>query len=80
MSHVDVKKLKPSSFEQEYYDQYDYYNLSDKYAGDSSGRQVRAEPPLPLPHRALLHRGLGPERQDQEGGERQHQPAQPVRT
>lgn len=35
MSHVDVKNLKPSSFEEEYYDQYDYYNLSDKYAGES---------------------------------------------
>lgn len=40
MSHVDVKNLKPSSFEEEYYDQYDYYNLTDKYAGESgaSGR------------------------------------------
>lgn len=35
MSHVDVKNLKPSSFEEEYYDQYDYYNLTDKYAGES---------------------------------------------
>lgn len=34
MSHVDVKNLKPSSFEEEYYDQYDYYNLTDKYAGE----------------------------------------------
>ncbi|CAF95623.1 unnamed protein product [Tetraodon nigroviridis] len=36
MSHVDVKNLKPSSFEEEYYDQYDYYNLSDKYAEASA--------------------------------------------
>lgn len=34
MSHVDVKNLKPSSFEEEYYDQYEYYNLTDKYAGE----------------------------------------------
>lgn len=35
MSHVDVKKLKPEPFEDEYYDQYEYYNLSDKYAGEA---------------------------------------------
>lgn len=40
MSHVDVKNLKPSSFEEEHYDQYDYYNLTDKYAGES-GASVR---------------------------------------
>lgn len=34
MSHVDVKNLKPSSFEEEYYDQYEYYNLTDKYTGE----------------------------------------------
>ncbi|KAM8845322.1 nuclear protein 1b isoform 1-T1 [Spinachia spinachia] len=36
MSHVDVKNLKPSSFEEENYDQYEYYNLSDKYAEGST--------------------------------------------
>ncbi|TKS91217.1 Nuclear protein 1 [Collichthys lucidus] len=36
MSHVDVKNMKPSSFEDEYYDQYEYYNLTDKYAEGSS--------------------------------------------
>lgn len=35
MSHVDVKNLKPSSFEEEYYDEYDYYNLTDKYTGEA---------------------------------------------
>lgn len=34
MSHVDVKNMKPTSFEDEYYDQYEYYNLTDKYAGE----------------------------------------------
>lgn len=34
MSHVDVKNLKPSSFEEKYYDEYEYYNLTDKYAGE----------------------------------------------
>lgn len=33
MSHVDVKNMKPTSFEDEYYDEYEYYNLTDKYAG-----------------------------------------------
>ncbi|XP_029996745.1 nuclear protein 1-like [Sphaeramia orbicularis] len=36
MSHVDVKNLKPTSFEEEYYDQYEYYNLTDKYTEGSS--------------------------------------------
>ncbi|KAM6905630.1 nuclear protein 1b [Xenentodon cancila] len=36
MSHVDVKNLKPSSFEEEYYDEYDYYSLTDKYAEGSA--------------------------------------------
>ncbi|XP_061606094.1 nuclear protein 1b [Phyllopteryx taeniolatus] len=36
MSHVDVNKLKPSNFEEQYYDQYDFYNLSDKYAEGAS--------------------------------------------
>ena len=35
MSHVDVKNLKPSSFEEEHYDEYDYYSLTDKYARKS---------------------------------------------
>lgn len=34
MSHVDVKNLKPTQFEDEYYDEYEYYNLSDKYTGE----------------------------------------------
>ncbi|XP_061702365.1 nuclear protein 1b [Syngnathoides biaculeatus] len=36
MSHVDVNNLKPSNFEEQYYDQYEYYNLSDKYAVGAS--------------------------------------------
>ncbi|XP_076853627.1 nuclear protein 1b [Brachyhypopomus gauderio] len=31
MSHVDVKNLKPTTFENCYYDQYEYYNLTDRY-------------------------------------------------
>lgn len=33
MSHVDVKNLKPTTFENRYFDEYDYYNLTDKYTG-----------------------------------------------
>lgn len=40
MSHVDVKNLKPTSFEDEYYDQYEYYNLTDKYAGETTSRSA----------------------------------------
>lgn len=36
MSHVDVKNMKPTSFEDEYYDEYEYYNLTDKYAGEKT--------------------------------------------
>ncbi|XP_068606367.1 nuclear protein 1b [Brachionichthys hirsutus] len=42
MSHVDVKNLKPTSFEEEYYDQYEYYNLTDKYT-EGSARKGRTK-------------------------------------
>ncbi|XP_071322225.1 nuclear protein 1b [Trachinotus anak] len=42
MSHVDVKNMKPTSFEDEYYDEYEYYNLTDKYA-EGSARKGRSK-------------------------------------
>lgn len=36
MSHVDVKNLKLSKFEEEHYDECDRYSLTDKYAGELS--------------------------------------------
>ncbi|XP_075998857.1 nuclear protein 1b [Genypterus blacodes] len=36
MSHVDVKNIEPTSFEGEYYDEYEYYNLTDKYTEGAS--------------------------------------------
>ncbi|XP_037648232.1 nuclear protein 1b [Sebastes umbrosus] len=42
MSHVDVNNLKPSSFEDEYYDKYEYYNLTDKYT-EGSARKGRTK-------------------------------------
>lgn len=31
MSFVDVKNLEPTTFEDQHYDEYEYYNLTDKY-------------------------------------------------
>ncbi|XP_029365425.1 nuclear protein 1b [Echeneis naucrates] len=42
MSHVDVKNLKPTTFEDQYYDEYEYYNLSDKYT-DGPARKGRTK-------------------------------------
>ncbi|XP_029914139.1 nuclear protein 1b [Myripristis murdjan] len=36
MSFVDVKNLEPTSFENQYYDEYEYYNLSDKYTSGAA--------------------------------------------
>lgn len=32
-SHVDVKNIEPTTFEDRYYDEYEYYNLTDRYTG-----------------------------------------------
>ncbi|KAF7643342.1 hypothetical protein LDENG_00241370 [Lucifuga dentata] len=39
MSNVDVNKIQPTNFEDRYYDEYEYYNLTDKYTGGSSQSQ-----------------------------------------
>ncbi|XP_060757787.1 nuclear protein 1b [Neoarius graeffei] len=36
MSHVEVKNLKPTTFEDRYYDEYDYYSLTDRYTEGAS--------------------------------------------
>ncbi|XP_028843270.1 nuclear protein 1b [Denticeps clupeoides] len=36
MSFVDVKNLEPTTFEDRYYDEYEYYNLTDRYTGGTS--------------------------------------------
>ena len=33
MSFVEVKNLEPTTFEECYYDEYEYYNLTDRYSG-----------------------------------------------
>ncbi|KAI7802974.1 nuclear protein 1b [Triplophysa rosa] len=35
-SHVDVKNIEPTSFEDQYYDEYEYYNLTDRYTEGAS--------------------------------------------
>ncbi|KAJ8253544.1 hypothetical protein COCON_G00201560 [Conger conger] len=43
MSFVEVKNLEPTTFEEHYYDEYEYYNLTDRYSGGASrkGRSKR---------------------------------------
>ncbi|KAG9342883.1 hypothetical protein JZ751_015099 [Albula glossodonta] len=44
MSFVDVKNMEPTTFEDRYYDEYEYYNLTDRYCGGSS-RKGRTKQP-----------------------------------
>ena len=30
-NHVDVKNIEPTTFEDRYYDEYEYYNLTDRH-------------------------------------------------
>ncbi|XP_036408455.1 nuclear protein 1b [Megalops cyprinoides] len=43
MSFVEVKNMEPTTFEHRYYDEYEYYNLTDRYCGGASrkGRTKR---------------------------------------
>lgn len=33
-NHVEVKNIEPTTFEDRYYDEYEYYNLTDRYTGN----------------------------------------------
>lgn len=35
-NHVEVKNIEPTTFENRYYDEYEYYNLTDRYTGTFS--------------------------------------------
>uniref|UniRef100_A0A8C7UW55 Nuclear protein 1b n=2 Tax=Oncorhynchus mykiss TaxID=8022 RepID=A0A8C7UW55_ONCMY len=35
-SFVDVKNVEPTHFEEQHYDEYEYYNLSEKYTSGAS--------------------------------------------
>lgn len=87
MSHIDVKNMKPTSFEDEYYDQYEFYNLTDKYAGEVTSLLKTLKRTWDelvgqdfTSRVGSVNRGLGPERQDEEGGQWEHQQTEPVRT
>ncbi|KAL4617800.1 nuclear protein 1-like [Arapaima gigas] len=43
MSFVEVKNIEATRFEERYYDEYEYYNLTDKFSGAASrkGRTKR---------------------------------------
>ena len=36
VSFVQAEKLRPTAFEVEYFDQYDFYSLTDRYSAGSS--------------------------------------------
>uniref|UniRef100_A0A3Q0T3B0 Nuclear protein 1b n=1 Tax=Amphilophus citrinellus TaxID=61819 RepID=A0A3Q0T3B0_AMPCI len=42
---TNIRKLreKPTKFEDEYYDEYEYYNLTDKYAGSARKGRTKKE-------------------------------------
>ncbi|XP_055050329.1 nuclear protein 1b [Paramisgurnus dabryanus] len=35
-NHVDVKNIEPTTFEDRYFDEYEYYNLTDRYTEGAS--------------------------------------------
>lgn len=37
-SFVQAEKLRPTAFEVEYFDQYDFYSLTDRYSSKWAGR------------------------------------------
>ncbi|KAG9466463.1 nuclear protein 1 [Eleutherodactylus coqui] len=42
-SHVQVEKLQPTDFEVQYFDNYDFYNLSDRYTQPTAARKGRTK-------------------------------------
>ncbi|XP_073403504.1 nuclear protein 1-like [Dendrobates tinctorius] len=42
-SYVQADKLQPTEFEVRYFDDYDYYNLTDRYALTSTARKGRTK-------------------------------------
>lgn len=41
ISFVQAEKLRPTAFEVEYFDQYDFYSLTDRYSGRCAGKAAR---------------------------------------
>ncbi|XP_073481261.1 nuclear protein 1 [Aquarana catesbeiana] len=42
-SYVEAEKLQPTDFEVRYFDNYDYYNLTDRYALPTAARKGRTK-------------------------------------
>uniref|UniRef100_A0A8C5PU52 Nuclear protein 1, transcriptional regulator n=1 Tax=Leptobrachium leishanense TaxID=445787 RepID=A0A8C5PU52_9ANUR len=42
-SYTDVMKLQPTNFEDRYFDEYEYYNLTDRYALPAAARKGRTK-------------------------------------
>ncbi|KAE8577695.1 hypothetical protein XENTR_v10023021 [Xenopus tropicalis] len=42
-SYVEAQKLQPTDFEVQYFDQYEYYNLTDRYALPAAARKGRTK-------------------------------------
>ncbi|KAM4631692.1 nuclear protein 1 [Discoglossus pictus] len=42
-SYVEADKLQPTDFEVRYFDDYEYYNLTDKYALPTAARKGRTK-------------------------------------
>ncbi|XP_069840599.1 nuclear protein 1-like [Dendropsophus ebraccatus] len=42
-SYVQADKLKPTDFEVRYFDDYDFYNLTDRYALPTAARKGRTK-------------------------------------
>ncbi|XP_053550694.1 nuclear protein 1 [Bombina bombina] len=43
ISYVKAEKLQPTEFEFQYYDEYEYYNLTDRYALPAAARKGRTK-------------------------------------
>ncbi|KAM4697361.1 nuclear protein 1 [Rhinophrynus dorsalis] len=42
-SYVEAEKLQPTDFEVRYFDEYEYYNLTDRYALPAAARKGRTK-------------------------------------
>ncbi|XP_068099946.1 nuclear protein 1 [Hyperolius riggenbachi] len=43
ISYVEAEKLQPTNFEERYFDDYEYYNLTDRYALPTAARKGRTK-------------------------------------
>ncbi|KAG8431539.1 hypothetical protein GDO86_018347 [Hymenochirus boettgeri] len=43
VTYIEAKKVQPSDFEGRYFDEYDYYNLTDRYSLPTAARKGRTK-------------------------------------